>query len=220
MDRILRLEAGANVGHADQDVPFARRYGSRQAGRGGIHKADGEGGFVAAAPAAKLRRIKQAEIERRVLLFAGVGEGDGHALSAWRDGKRHFHIALILRAAHRAFESDSGEIRPRNLRSSLCVCADEMPDERERREQRTQAPLLALRYRFPDHECHFRVRFLRSRKPRRLGENLAAMIARRGSPFRILPEENTRIRRERLCRDAGWSEPCSMQQLSTSRRPS
>ena len=69
----MRLDAGANVGHADQNVPCAGWDGAGQAGRRGIGEADGEHGFVAAAPAAQTGGIEHAEIERGVLFLAGVG---------------------------------------------------------------------------------------------------------------------------------------------------
>ena len=78
----MRLNASANVGHADQYIPSTRWYSARQTGGRGIGEADRERGFVAAAPAAQPSGIEQSEIERGMLLFFGVAKGDGHALRA------------------------------------------------------------------------------------------------------------------------------------------
>jgi hypothetical protein len=69
MNGVMRLDVGANVGHADQYIPCAGWNGARQAGRRGVHQADGKRGFVAAAPAAKPSGIEQSEIEGGVLLL-------------------------------------------------------------------------------------------------------------------------------------------------------
>ena len=108
MDGVLRFDARPNVGHADQDIPCALRDRSRQAGGGGVRESDGEHGFVAAAPAAKASGIEQAQIECRVLLFAGVGKGDAYPFSVGGHRKGDFHIALILRAIDGAFKDEFG----------------------------------------------------------------------------------------------------------------
>ena len=108
MNGVMRLDAGANVGHADQYIPGAGWNGSRQTGWRGIGEADGQRGFVAAAPAAQPCGIEQAEIESGVLLLSGVAEGDGHALRARGHRKGNLHIALVLGAAHHALKHEIG----------------------------------------------------------------------------------------------------------------
>jgi hypothetical protein len=104
----MRLFAGADIGHADQDFPCALRNRSGQARGGGIHDADSESGLIPAAPAAEASWIEQSKIERSVLLLAGVSKGDGHALSLFGNRKWHVYIALVLRSMHGAFKDELG----------------------------------------------------------------------------------------------------------------
>ncbi len=125
----MRLDAGANVGHADQNIPGAGWDGARQTGRRGVHKADGERGFVAAAPAAQPGGIEQTEIEGGVLFFFGVAKGDGHALRASGHRKGNLHIALVLGAAHDALEDEICAGRIRDGRRLLREGDDERNDK-------------------------------------------------------------------------------------------
>ena len=120
MNGVMRLDAGANVGHADQHIPGAGWNGTRQTGWRGVHQSDGQRGFVAAAPAAQPRGIEQTEIECGVLLFFGVGKGDGHALRAVGHRKGNLDIALVLGAANDALEGEIGAGRIRDGRGLLC----------------------------------------------------------------------------------------------------
>ena len=121
--------------YGDEQMPDAGGNGAGQIGWSGVGFADGEVAFVAAALSTKALRIGGTQIERRVLLLAGVAEIDADAMSAGGHGKGNLEVGLVLRTFDFAGEY---EVRGRALGQRV---------DREDREEKTGrcCPTLARR---------------------------------------------------------------------------
>jgi len=110
--------AGAEVGYADEQMPASGRDGAGQVGGGGVGYPDGEAGLIAAAPAAEALGVADAEVERGVVLLAGVAEVDGDALDVGGDGEGDFEVGVLLGAGDGAVEGQAGAAGLRKTWSS------------------------------------------------------------------------------------------------------
>src|ERR1700728_880515 len=108
LSAILRGDAGADVRHGDEKFPAAGRNGSGEVGGGGVGIAQREVVLVAAAVAAKAKRIGDAEIEDGALIVAEVLKGDGDAMGAGRDREWNREIGLVLGWTDGALENQVG----------------------------------------------------------------------------------------------------------------
>jgi hypothetical protein len=98
--------AFSDVGNTEKQGPAAGANRAGEIRRRGVSDGDGEGRFVASAPAAQALGIEKADVDGGALVFACVREFDGDAGGAGRDLERHFPIGLIVGSSDGAVENE------------------------------------------------------------------------------------------------------------------